>query len=47
MKNLLAVLFVIVTQVACAAIYAGDPSLNGIASDNWRMCKVWGRCNGL
>lgn len=44
MKNALAVVVVILTQVACAAIYSGDPSINGIASDNWRQCVMWKRC---
>lgn len=44
MRNALALAFVIVTQSACVAIYSGEPSVNGIASDNWRQCVQWERC---
>lgn len=43
MKNFLAFAFVIATQIACAAVIAGDPSLNGAASDQWRQSVMWGK----
>lgn len=44
MRNALALVFVVLTQAACAAIYSGEPSINGYASDNWRQCVMWARC---